>query len=270
MNPDQRIAIAGEAIPTSRSDKLRVLVVNTVASGTVYIRIVQVDGRGEISYTTERIAAASAGQQVAATYSLTDGFLISVDIYTDNETSPWGRIWAEAYFQRGDVFNFNTAFPLIAGYVGKHASVRWPIDRPKSVADIVPDFQIVNGAAPAAGENPFFFDDTFYFTELFWASFTLTASAAVANRRVRVLIYAQGSITSVTESRIDQTASQTRTYYLWQGPNMPADFDTRIFIPFPDLPAVSELGVETLTSGLDIADQFSFIQVGVTRRVNFL
>lgn len=264
------VAIAGEAIPVSNGERLRVVTYKTGNSATVFIRITQLRKDGQVIRTVERIDPNGTTLQTVTIVILTEGYLLAVDAYTSDELDPVGRIFVNVFLQYGDVFSFDTAFPLVSGYIGQLGAIRWPIDRPHNVNEGVFETESPAVTPPAAGVEFDYQEEEYFSGRIIGGFLDFTTDATVANRTVEFIFWTLGFPLIKVISRSVQAANLNRRYNLWRGPNIPTDASDQIYIPIPDFEFANTFGLTTVTQNFQAGDVFEDAVLRVQRHFTII
>ena len=260
--------ISSNALPSERGNRVRVVLYsNSPNARTIFARVKQADRQGNIIFSTQQIPISAGEDQSVGQIILTDGYLLEVNVWDPNSYQVFCRVFGSVYFQQGDVFGQETAFPLITGFVGGGRPLIWPIMPSESNNDIKLEPKIETWPTPAAGGDATFTSDANEVVRIIGGQFVLTTGVAVANR---TLYLDQETITlqfSRSFARTTIPASTQRTIELWRGPNLPTDSADRFFIPIPETGLLGTFIGVIGALQLQAADQISDVNIIMERHV---
>lgn len=257
MIDKSQIAVAGNAMPTTRANKLRVVVDQIDLTNRVYCRVRQILPFGEVVSSLYEIDYSNTLGAQAKVIDLTDGYLLDVSIWEASFPSRIGQIFASVWFQDGSTFNASQALLLTSGYLAGGKPLRWPYDTPQGTNQIQMEPVLEQTAAPAAGNDWGFSPNINAKVQLQGGRFSLDTSVAVANRRSGITVSTASTIIYRSVARTAQPASTSWEYILWLGSALPDDVAPTIFIPLPEIGPLIEMDIASFSTNLQAADQYS-------------
>jgi hypothetical protein len=208
---------------------------------------------------TLRIDSDSTGMQKLSRFTLPD-----IPIWLSIYGSATGLVKNSLYVSVALRINGNTLNQLMAGYVYSMLPITWPAI---TVQDFLPaeigKITAHTSSVPAAGAEIAYGPSQHATWHIRALSFTLTTSAAVANRRVHFKIAnAAGGDLEVISS-VDHAASLARKYSLMPlGGNGALSDDNDIIIPIPpDIWVQTSGSFATITTNIQAGDQFTALNV---------
>lgn len=265
----------GDSIPVTLDDCLSVHVQNVAASDTLLLNYILLrDCDGELLVVTKQIPANQFGSTTnRAFFRLIPGRLLSVQLNTLNTSPQSGEmlvivdLWKNADPNNPDASGFAYK-TLISDYVTPYFKVSWPAQsgRGPNVERYAPLMTTI--PAPAAGALPGIASNQQQYQEILAVKFSLTTSATVANRHVRIRVQDAGIPTPLwwAISGFLQVASKTVNYYFIQGgqfSNVTLNGGTiDVSAPLPILaPWEGGYRFTLYPDALDAADQFSSVVI---------
>ena len=193
-------------------------------------------------------------------FAIPEGYLLNVSVFLASGSAKRGQCYVMVKLGRGQATARVDHQVLLQGYVGSSVQQAWPGNRLEQPTEGPGVLRSIVGTTPAAGAD---ISETVP-TGARWRPivffFSLTTSAAVANRQVRFQLQdASGNIIYHYPSQINQPASQTYYY------NFAAGLVQVTPVGLTDYAAPLPIGVamlagyklRTLTAALDVADQFT-------------
>lgn len=258
--PEQSI-ISANALPCDTGDQVVVSIWTALPTpGTTFVHIRQLDETNQLIDTIETINVVTADFPTVGRFRLTRGHLIAVNAYFETTGIPVGQVFANIAFQTGDVATAIRTTNLTSGYIPTGGVINWPFTKPVSVSQPPRFYNLDSVVDPVAGAN---FSSTVNANLqqiLRSASFRLTTAAVAATRTVNVSYSFGGGLQVKAISRTTQIISQVRDYFLWAGPNLPADTAAISYIPIPEHSLVPNLEIDVTCTNIDPADEFTDIK----------
>jgi hypothetical protein len=249
---------------TQLQDRLLVRAFNqTAAAVTLAItgRLMLLDGQ-VIIISGNLIAAANAVTPLLI--DLAEGFLLDLTIGTAGAAFQRGTVIVQAGLARGVTANFTQGSLLISGYPAGTSVLGWPFSTLQNASDGQGFLSNVAVGNPAAGADWTYTVPAGLRQRFIGAVAQLTASAAVANRTV-ILVLDDGTNTLASAtSPVPQTASQAIVYEAGNWPYSQSVAGVSTYLTFP--PGIVLMGgsrVRVSTVNLQAADQWSVIRVYV-------
>jgi hypothetical protein len=239
------------------NDELRLRVFNSIALLVVHVRVRLQLPDGQIVPQDFAFTPTSARALSEASFRLGEGFLLGLALRGEVAVARRGACFVQVLLMRGGVNADQPVQTLVADYLTEGQLVGWPggriqqsIEGPALERDIL-------GTDPAAGVEISETVPTGARWRIESFRFPLVTSAAVANRRVHLVIDDGANILYDLAAADLQTASLTRNYNATEDSFQRAAQDNEIYIPVP-LDAVLTAGnrIRTLTTLLDAGDNF--------------
>lgn len=151
-----------------------------------------------------------------------------------------------------------TAYPmhvLFCGWTGGYSGPSWHRDTGQAPASAQAAAYPYHGDIPAVGNETGINYLAYPFEKDWVAVFTLTTSAAVANRIVTVTAAVDGVSMAYAESGTAHTAGTAKTYFVTSqaGLTLPTGW---ILLLVPAVPLPRQSNIATTTTDIDVGDQF--------------
>lgn len=160
---------------------------------------------------------------------------------------------------------------LAAGYVTARTPLAWPGESAARSIDGAGNLRSITGTNPAAGAEISETVPTGARWRLRSLRATLVASAAAANREVSLIVDDGAAIYGAFPSTVNQTAGLTRAYTASPaGVRGAAATATEITIAIPDLWLPAGHRFRTVTTNLDVGDDWSAPQYSVEEQLEAL
>lgn len=245
----------------------------SAAAQTITINYRLMLPNGIIVPGSEQFIAAANRVQTAKTFVLQEGFLLSLELL--NGTSQRGNVFVGAFINKGAAFNVQAIYLLCQGYTTSQAPVGWPVIRPdypqnkpglitfNTVANPAAgaDWTYTVGAGGAVGSRQ----------RIIAITAKLVTSAAVATRQVVLAVKSGATLLWEIAAGATQLASLTQTYNF--GPGAPTQTTVIATTLSTGLPVDFSLGngftISSVTTAIDVADQWSAIAVTVEDNIEF-
>lgn len=201
-------------------------------------------------------------------FELGEGTLLGFSLHCSDAALHEASVWAEVGIIRGGADETLRMQALAAGYLDRTDALAWPGGRFERASDAHGRTRAIAGADPAAGAEISVTVPAGAHWQLAALRFALVASAAVANRRVHVVIDDGATTIIETVSQDVQTAGLTRNYNVDAWGFAPPTQDLEIFVPLP-LPIELDAGyrIRTVTTALDVADNYGAPELLVEERL---
>lgn len=268
---ESRTLLTSNAIPLDRGFRLRLSFVNTKDDPqpvAVRYLIESPDGSVLDSYEEFNVPGNTTPSEFF-TY-VTNGQLVSATVTPVTDPIVFGELFCKIDLVRGQVVDGSSVIPLTAGYIDSSAALNYPLSPFADSYESNGATRLLLPTPPAAGAEISTTASDFLDYEILSGSFRLVTSAAVAVRTVTLTTTSASGVVSVVQARTTQLASQTRFYRLWTGPNLPTDVGSQIYLPVNNVGPWNELTFQTTTANIDVADQFSLINLNVRERIRKL
>lgn len=258
---------SANAIPITPSNRLRLAFWNSDPDNaqTVLVlwRIQNKDGT--ISNNAEQITvtAGAAGQE--AVFPLTYGELLAVTLSTFNTVLQNGELYAVIILQNGSVNDNRQQLPLISGYILANAPLSYPLGRVEAVNSGVPAMMFKTFNDPPTGADLGITVSGTARSAIEVGSFAYVADANVAVRVVQLSLTSNGTPFWKSVIKNPITANQSIDIILSKTPK-PTDVPTNTqYLEIPLHSPIFNLGIVTLTAGIQAGDQITNINFGLTR-----
>jgi hypothetical protein len=262
--------ITAHAIPITKDDRLYIsFAVGGPGNYSITIRTLIELPNGLIVPGFEQHIASGGGQTTSKQIPLTLGKLLEVNVWTPDLNVARGQIFAEIILQRGLIFTIANTYQLTCGYIETSHAINYPLTPPESDSSGRGGSIILTPTNPAPGAELNAAFNGYTRAQITAMTFTLTTSAAVAVRTVNLLVSLSGITYLNVIARTTQIASLVRSYQVWTGPNLPADFGNIIYLPLPSDIDATGLAITTTTTNIQAADQFSAINLMTKQIIGF-
>lgn len=253
----------------SRDDLIQVDCVNSVAGQTfgVHARQLLPDGRIQPHFF---IFAPTSDRSVNHFFvQLSEGFLLTLSAGTALNTTQKGQTFIAIRFVRGSPNNATTTGVLIAGYMAGLTNITWPIMAPTYAGDNTGNIRSITGATPGAGLTNLETVPTGARWRLKCYKFSLTTSAAVANREVALFVDDGVNPLMTVTSAFTQVASQAFGYNYAPGlQTLAPTVGTNRTSPWSDVLLEGGYRIQVAVNNIQAADQLSAAQYEVEEWVN--
>jgi hypothetical protein len=218
-------------------------------------RVLQPDG--EVVQVNMQHTPASDRSAVTTRQDLGEGYLLGLAVNIDTGSARRGALFVQAGLVRGGAVGSEFCQTLVADALADGQHVGWPGGRVIQSVDGPGFIRRVTGTNPAAGSEISETVPTNARWKLRGVAFALVTSAAVANRRVHLIIDDGAAAVIDAACSVVQTASLTRTYFAtaWGYDFVAQDSNLYIDLP-PDLVLFQGWRVRTATTLLDVGDDF--------------
>jgi hypothetical protein len=205
--------------------------------------------------------------QISFIRNLTEGFLLSLHAGMDlNSPGVLGRGMTRirVLLQRTAALAVLPNQVLIQGVVDFHSQLTWPGGIIDPAATGQGWMRSVTGTTPAAGAEVNEVVPALARWKFKLFGVTLTTSATVATRGVTLVVSDGTHDLFRIEAPSTQAASLTQSYWWGQiGARADKVYGTNIAIPIPDLVLTNPYAIRTLTTGLQVGDQYTAPQYQV-------
>lgn len=253
--------LSANAIPISRSEKLRLTFYNPKAgnSYTIAIRYQIADNNGTISDNFDTFLLGSNANGIARVLTLTDGLLIAVTVTASATGLQAGELYCTVALQYGDIANDSNLLQLVAGYLASNSPLNYPLTESRAINQTEPASLNDTFADPVPGNEISQSFDALYYTRITAFAFTFATDATIADR-VPVLkignTYGYNLEISINALIVK---NETITCYGLFGA-LPALIPTNVrYFQMPTMPFLRGLTIDTVTAGLQGGDQYSAI-----------
>jgi hypothetical protein len=220
-------------------------------------RILLPDGKvslNQFSFTLQAVNIPNAAQ-----WNLPEGFLLSLVVY--NSAASYNRytfvqVQLVQTSQNPPIFTS----VLCAGYPTKYVPLSFPVGVNLNTLDCVGGIRPVTGTRPAAGNNFLESAPSNVQRRIISLNFTLTTSAAVANRDVYLQVAASGNLVfNLLLNVTSQAAGLTWNYQVGAGlSQITSVAQGSVSAPLPtELRLNAGDAMQTSIAGLQVADQLS-------------
>lgn len=195
-------------------------------------------------------------------HPLSEGWLLGLEVLATSGSPSFGQVWIAIDLVRGGGSSAQVVQALVMGFCTTRTPLVWPGGANLLPLDGPGNLRSIAGTTPAAGAEISETVPAGARWELLSFRARLVTSAAVANRFARLTLDDGGAIEYDDEhvTATAQTATQT-DYYCWTegGPIVVGQNGYH-----GSLPVNNRLGaghrIKTVTSGIDVADQWSQVQ----------
>jgi len=198
------------------------------------------------------------GAQTFQVFTLAEGFLLSASVQPSSATTQHGLSFVELGILRGRGALGQQQKALLAGYVEGNRALSYPQARFEHFGEGRGNLRLFQTANPAAGAEMTVTVDPNQIWVVNALRLTLVTSATVIDRQP-TLSYVQGGVL-VWRSRAHdpQTASTTRVYnWARNGVYVQASILDEFQGILPEIPLITGNIISTVTSGLQVGDDFS-------------
>jgi hypothetical protein len=217
-----------------------------------------------------QVAAANATTQ-AISIPLSEGYLLSVAVVEQSTNAPTrGVCFCRAFISRGptQVTGPFAARVLLADYVVSNGPIGWPEGRVLAPTEGPGDLRAIAVGNPAAGSDWTFTVPANTRMRIQAVGMTFVASAAVANRNVRLMFSDGGNPYWRSSGQAVITAGQTKGIY-GSPQSVVQNLGGEMNIPTPiGLIMLAGQLIQSATQALDAGDQFSQIIIEVEEWVD--
>lgn len=246
------------AVYVTRDD---VLLVQTRARAAVRLTIVcrlQLPDTGAIVPFSFALTTVADRSQQATPYDLTDGFLLSLAVFSTDAAMVQQGVFVEVDLVRGTRDQTTRALPMLKGYLDTYDCLRWPYGQEEGCRSDVGGHVTYLGSAPAAGADTLVTVPAGAQWRLLSWRAQLVTSIAAATRQVHLVIDDGANILLDLAANATQITTLTRNYNAallsWQ----PTAVDLEIYIPFPfDFDLLAGYRLRTITTSIQAADQWT-------------
>jgi hypothetical protein len=246
----------------SGDDHLRITTFNAAAGVELAIegRYLDLDGRlvpsgGRHVPNTDRTAASTL-------IRLGEGWLLDVTVRASAGTPRRGQCFALLELVRGFTGAVVPVALLSQGYVTDTARFGWPQSIVQHSTEGRGVIRAITGTDPAAGVEISETVPTNARWELLAIGFALVTDATAANREVTLTLDNGTSVYTRSPSRVNHTASLTRTYSAFQSPSLAAvTTDPTLNLQLPRLVLSDGHRIRTATSNLQAGDNYGAPQL---------
>lgn len=262
-------------IPVSHAfnagDRLR-LRATSIAAGacTVLLRAEVLTDTGELVPILHTLTVNANSSASSGVIPLLNGYLVRASIRVSQDTILRGMLHVRLIVQHGDVDDDEATEVITAGYITARTPLIYPTSNTEDVAITDAALQLRTGTAPAAGNEFSFNTPTLMRSRVKGGQITFVTSAAAANRTATFVFSAMGIQIFEVVSPTVQTASQTRFYRFWIGPDRPASAGTQILMQLPNNIDASALAIDSSTANIDAGDQWGDQSVILETNINNL
>lgn len=245
------------ALYVERDDRLFVRLRSMTASGILTIGVRMLKPDGDVVPFGFTIPSQADSAPNFYTFDLTEGFLLSVVVTTDSLGLPRGRAFVEVGLFRNLATAPLFAHLLLADHLTTRGLLAWPAGREVTTTEGPGSLFLRAGGDPAAGAEAQYVNAADSKERIISVRFTLVTSAAAPVRRVHLVFDDQATTMFDLAAADTQAASLTRNYNCLAEGFQRAAQDSEIYIPLPpDFFLTSNFRLRTLTTNLDVADNF--------------
>ena len=231
---------------------------------TYNIRLLLADGT--VQFITHSVTSVNAGFLEVFPFPLAEGFLLSVQAYHGGNIAMRGGLYAFAYLSRGSADGLNTIETIIADYVTTSFWPTWPMNQPASPDGGFGEPVVLELANPAAGAELIFNATLGKRYRIKAIGFTFTASAAVANRTVRLqLTGATNSVVIAADTTVIAASQVMLLAFSAFGSAAYVAGAVHMVPMLPDLVISEETMLSTSTANIQAADQISAVAIHCER-----
>jgi hypothetical protein len=242
-----------------REDRLQITSFNSAAGFTIEVHTRLLLPSGIVVPGVQIHVPNSNRTAKTDTFSLAEGFLLSVLVVASAGTAKRGQCYVQLGLARGDNTGPILHQIMIQGYVGTNVNQAWPGNRLEQPTDGPGWIRAYTGTQPGVGLNASEAVPTGARWRLMTGQFTLACSAVAANRYVQIQITSAAGIVLRVPAQVAQTANITAVYFCGSGmPIYVPVGDTKYSVPIPNgmfIPAGGLIG--TVTLNIDAGDQWS-------------
>ncbi len=256
--PQSDRALAAAALLITRDTNLRIESFNSLAGVTLTIvaRLITTGDAPSIN-VFQHVPNTDRSIRVAD-FPLTEGWLVSLQVFASVGAPRRGQCFVRASLIEGFTGATISLTTLLQGYVQDTTARAWPGSPIEASCDGAGFVRTTLGTNPAAGLD---ITETVP-TNARWLlkafRFTLTTSAAAANRRPTLIVDDGANEIWRVGSNVDQTATQISIYEAGAGAAF-ATLDARVFsLPLPvGLLLMGGYRVRTSTAAIDAGDDYA-------------
>lgn len=239
---------------------------NNTNTAIVNVRILRDDG--EIIPLTFTLATTASKTLTQSAQQLVEGYILSVAVVSQFVTGDINPSFACVSIVRPPNTIAAQHEVLAAGYISTAYPLCYPSMVPIRPTDGIGFPAAQNPGAPAAGAEIVYTAPANSRIRIVSLSGLLTTSAAVANRNVKIVIDDGATIYYEASAGFSQAASLANRYSFADGVSPTALFDGCVALPLPSNLWLSPgHRVRTLTTALDVADQWSTALIMVHTQV---
>ena len=255
--------LSANAIPISRSEKLRLIFFNPNEGNSyqINIRYQIADASGKISDNFDTFLLAASANNLERILNLTDGLLIAVTVNAGSNQLQAGEIFCAVALQYGSVSQSSNLLQLVAGYITGNAPLNYPLTEsrdtnqtaPATICDTFPD-------GGAGSEMNLTLPPLFY-TRITGIVFTYHASVDVAARTVTIRI--NNTFGAFIDLNLNATVTDSVNWlcYSFEG-TLPTTIPTNTrYLPLPKLPYLRGVNIESITTNIQANDEYRNIRV---------
>ncbi len=247
-----------------RDDRLLVRVHNTATGLAVVVRVrlMQPDGLiVPLSYTLRPTADRTLQ---TASFDLTEGFLLGLAVLGESAVARRGQAFVAVLLVRGGALASEPVQTLVADYLSEGQLVGWPGGEIRSSVEGPGVMRSIAGTNPAAGAEASEAVPTDARWRLSTLRVQLVTSAAVAARRVHLLVDDGATVLLDLAAADTQAASLTRNYNVAADGFARAAQTNEIYLPIPPgLVLPQAYRIRTSTENLQAGDDFGAPQLAV-------
>jgi len=249
----------------TRDDHFRLDVRNSDPVVSINIHARQLLPDGTIHRTFQTFAVTSDRSINTFSFDLAEGFLLNLSIgVASNASAKYGKTFVAVRLIYGNVTISTTSGVLIAGYLAGLTNLVWPISQPAYDAQGTGATRSITGTTPAAGATNSDTVPTAAKWRLHSYKVAFTASAAVANREVALVITDGVNPLVTVTAAFTQVAGQAFGYQWSLGTQFLAPtVGTQRILPAPDMYLSAGFQLQTDCRNEQAGDQFSAAQFEV-------
>lgn len=199
-----------------------------------------------------------------AAFDVPEGYLISATPVGTGGTTK-GRLFVQLALIRGQGLQGTGVAEIMAGYADRFHAPKYPTSGDVYQVDGAGWARGVTGTTPAAGADINEVVPTGARWRFKSGRFRLVTSATVANRSVKVILAdLTGSPIAIVSFNLQQAASSTIDYTVGIGLNPINDANALVStVALPDNLLFAGFAWKTLTTNIQVGDQYSFIEYAV-------
>jgi len=236
---------------------LQILVFNAIANLTVTVYLQMLLPDGSISQNAWNLTPSTTRSQNGLNVPLAEGFILEVSVLSTPQQA-LNRTFCKISIISGSGGGINNSQVLCAGYLNKGTALSYPNGPLISMSDGAGAVVDVTGTTPGAGAE---ISETVP-TGVIWTlkafSFTLTASAAVANRFPNITVDDGANIVFATGQGSALAASGTFRFSFGDNTQAVGVFNNFVVLGFPSaLRLMPGYRIRTSTTNLQAGDQYS-------------
>jgi hypothetical protein len=264
--PDQQAPPAGRELWHSPgiyildgAEFLQLTAVASIAGATVQALIRTMNARGVIKRHIMKVAPANTRTAATVKIGVGDGVLLDATIRVTGATPLYGQVGAVLDLIQSNSGEQQATATIGSGYVTATSPIICPIEGPFSFVDGPGAVLTVVGSVPAAGANISEVMPAGARREILSVAFSLTTSAAVANRQVALTLDDGANIFFRDSPAQTQAASLTDNYSFAEGQSKlaaPLAADIMGNLPGGNR-MLAGYRMRTVTTLIDAADQYT-------------